>query len=58
MNEKYGIEFNKAPKGITTLGIVIVLENVELGSLWNMVFLKRREDTMYLILQLSTITAM
>lgn len=58
MNEKYSTEFNKAAKGITTLGIVIVLENVELGSLWNMVFLKRRGGKMYLILQLITITAM
>lgn len=59
MDEKYSIEFNKAAKGITTpLGIVIVFENVELSSLWNMVLLKRREVTMYLILKLSTITAM
>lgn len=42
MNEKYGIEFNKAAKGIiTALEIIIFLENAEMASLWNMVFLKR-----------------
>lgn len=41
MNEKYGIEFNKAAMVITTtLGIIIVSERAELGCLWNMVFLK------------------
>jgi len=50
MNEKHGAEFNKAAKGnTTTLGIVIVLENVELGNLRNTVLLKRREGTMHII---------
>lgn len=35
------IGFDKAAKGKTTLEIVIVLENAEMASLWNMVFLRR-----------------
>lgn len=56
MNEKCGIEFDKAAKGIiTALEIVIVSENAEMASLWNMVFLRRK--AIYLILNLSKITA-
>lgn len=32
MNEKYGIEFNKAAKGITTTLGIVVLESVELSN--------------------------
>lgn len=40
MTEKYSTEFGRAAKGIAAIvGIVIVLENVELGSLRSMTFL-------------------
>lgn len=40
MNEKHSTEFGRAAKGIAAIaGIVIVLENVELGSLCDMTFL-------------------